>query len=251
MPRHLFVQARGAAKPNIGWFDITNNTSTARVLTQAEVLLLNKFWEKFEMKYCGMCCRTKEFSDFHKRGNRLQGRCWECVAAYNAAYRAANPEKIAAQKAAYNTANRAKIAAQQSAYRAANQEKIAAKNAAARLGGRDPEKPWPPGDPGYRGAHGRVDAVYGLAKLLDCVVCEAPAASWSYNAEDPDEYSTEQLDNRNGSSRTMFYSANPAFYDPLCHSCHTALDKRVAARRADNRGAAARALGFWQEEMVP
>ena len=50
--------------------------------------------------------------------------------AYQAAYRAANREKIAVKNAAHYAANREKITAHNAAYRAANREKIAARDAA-------------------------------------------------------------------------------------------------------------------------
>src|SRR6185437_14099282 len=63
----------------------------------------------------------------------------EKVAARDAAYYAANKEKIAAHAAAYNAANKEKIAARDAAYNAANKEKIAVRAAAYRVANRERE----------------------------------------------------------------------------------------------------------------
>jgi hypothetical protein len=61
----------------------------------------------------------------------------EEIAAYNAAWYAANKEKIAAKGAAYYEGNKEKIAAKGAAYYEANKEEIAAKNAAYRAANKE------------------------------------------------------------------------------------------------------------------
>lgn len=80
------------------------------------------------MKACAECGETKSKTEFGKRTNSrdgLQSQCKACRSAYNAAYYAANAEKIAAR---YVT-NRKQIIASEAAYRAKNAEKIRARKA--------------------------------------------------------------------------------------------------------------------------
>lgn len=104
------------------------------------------------MKTCSKCKAIKQLKEFSKSKVGKDGvrqQCKACMAAYNAAYRAANRETIAAyyaanrenksasQSAWYSAnreaiaaryaANQGKVAAQQAKYRAANPDKIAAK----------------------------------------------------------------------------------------------------------------------------
>lgn len=60
--------------------------------------------------------------------------------AYNAAWRAANPEKIRASRAAYRVANEEKIKATQAAYRATNKDQRNADRAAYRVANLDKER---------------------------------------------------------------------------------------------------------------
>jgi hypothetical protein len=79
------------------------------------------------LKQCSKCHAVKPETEFKK------GICKTCFAAYHAAYRAANRDRIAA----YRAANRERIAAVKAAYQAANRERIAAHYAANRAANRE------------------------------------------------------------------------------------------------------------------
>ena len=109
-------------------------------LTYSQVRRLNKFWAAFDMKFCNDCGTTKEFAEFNKGGTDpttgralLQNSCRNCQKVENSHWRGENAELARAHRISY------------------------------RLGGRDPNKPWPDADCSYDTAHGRVEAVYGLA----------------------------------------------------------------------------------------
>jgi hypothetical protein len=79
------------------------------------------------VKKCSKCGVFKELEYFCKKydsADLLASQCKSCQAAYKAAYRAANRDKITARQAAYQAANRDKITARKAAYRAANRDYI-------------------------------------------------------------------------------------------------------------------------------
>jgi len=74
------------------------------------------------MKHCSKCGETKPLEAFSKDGKAkdgLQGACKTC----NAAYHAANKERIAERNAKYYAANKERIAPREAAWRAANRER--------------------------------------------------------------------------------------------------------------------------------
>lgn len=165
-------------------------------------------------KQCPRCGETKAVDGFGRdRGKRdgLAYCCKECTKVRNAAYYAANDDKVKAATAAY---------------RAANPDRVKAANAAKRAGGRDPGRPWPEGPIRYETAHKRVEAIYGRAKSYACQHCDGPATEWAYDYGDPDEYSEPRFDARRGSNRIMRWSGKPQHYMPLCHPCHTRFDRK-------------------------
>jgi len=97
------------------------------------------------VKQCSKCGVVKPLDAFCRRADREDGRqpkCKACEAAYRAAnaekiaarlseWRAANPAKVVALSVAYYAANREKILAEKSAYYAANRERILARTAEA------------------------------------------------------------------------------------------------------------------------
>jgi 5-methylcytosine-specific restriction endonuclease McrA len=114
------------------------------------------------MKTCTKCNETKPTTEFGKHAGRpdgLNSRCKTChkagqtayldenrdkvnakSAAYQVAYRAANPDKVKARNVAYRAANKDKEKARKSAYRAAHRDKVRASRAAAwRAANRDKE----------------------------------------------------------------------------------------------------------------
>lgn len=76
---------------------------------------------------------------------------------------------------------------------------------------------------GYHAIHNRMRRAKGLASTHSCENCGEPAAHWAYTHEDPDE----RLDPIVG----CYYSPNPDFYVPLCHSCHVRTDRQYAKDR--------------------
>lgn len=193
------------------------SAKAAGALSRGQVRLLNKFWAKFGMRFCNKCGTTKDFSEFGKfdggRG-RFKAICRRCDCA-----RSRSPE--VARKASAK-------------YRAANPEKVRAIQAKHRNGGRDPEKPWPEGWCSYKTAHQRPRSVYGPAKDHPCSVVGCPnrASEWAYTGTDPNEFSVEQVDARNGSVRVMRYSGLPWFYQAMCHGCHVSFDVLQAKERS-------------------
>lgn len=73
----------------------------------------------------------------------------------------------------------------------------------------------------YAGAHSRVTTTRGSASEHLCVDCDGPAKEWSYRGGDPAELLGPGT-RKNGA--LLFYSPNPASYDPLCRKCHQARD---------------------------
>ncbi len=81
---------------------------------------------KTESRRCSQCRELKPVTEFYTGF----GRCKKCVAAYYAAYRAANKKKLVAYDAAYKAAHREQLKVYHAAYYAANRERIAARKAA-------------------------------------------------------------------------------------------------------------------------
>lgn len=79
------------------------------------------------MKTCSRCGETKARTEFNRdrsRGDGLQGRCRSCEAERNAAYHAANKERIAERDAQWREANRERIAEKKAAYYEANRDRL-------------------------------------------------------------------------------------------------------------------------------
>lgn len=73
----------------------------------------------------------------------------------------------------------------------------------------------------YESAHRRVAAERGRADQHACD-CGAAAAEWAYTHRDPNELTgTRQI---RGRSRFAAWSADPAYYQPMCRACHTKYD---------------------------
>lgn len=77
---------------------------------------------------------------------------------------------------------------------------------------------WRVAAPGYGAAHDRVRSLRGSATEHRCVDCDAPAAHWSYNHDDPDELTGIV------SGYRVTYSAHPDHYSPRCVPCHKRFD---------------------------
>lgn len=93
-------------------------------------------------KVCTKCSLEKSVADFSRNKNKkdgLQGVCKSCERAYNAAYRAANPEKAKAASSAWVEANRERVRARQAAYYQANAARISARDAAEHAANPDKE----------------------------------------------------------------------------------------------------------------
>lgn len=73
----------------------------------------------------------------------------------------------------------------------------------------------------YQAIHEWLRRQLGSASEYACTVCGRPACDWSYLGGAPDE---QRLPDG------WAHSADPAYYQPRCRSCHAALD--AAARRA-------------------
>lgn len=80
--------------------------------------------------------------------------------------------------------------------------------------------------PGYSAAHGRNRRERGKPTEYPCVDCGETAAQWSYDHLDPDEL-TEEVTGAAGRIYLITYSADPAHYEPRCHSCHGRFDAAV------------------------
>ncbi|MEX0735732.1 MAG: hypothetical protein WD051_14040 [Steroidobacteraceae bacterium] len=90
-------------------------------------------------KYCKTCNTTKPRGDFNKnarRKDKLQFRCRACEAAYYAA----NKNKVRAKHAVYNVVNKDKVRAKQAVYKVANKVKITATSAAWHAANRERNK---------------------------------------------------------------------------------------------------------------
>ena len=84
-------------------------------------------------------------------------------------------------------------------------------------------------DVNYRGAHGRVRALFGAASKYECVACGNSADEWAYDGADPGE----KTDFSEG-VYLVRYSPWPEFYMPMCFPCHRAKDAGArAARRTE------------------
>lgn len=75
----------------------------------------------------------------------------------------------------------------------------------------------------YRGAHNRVVSQRGEAKGHLCTGCSKQADTWAYTHSDPSELHDP---------RGRPYSADPAYYEPMCFSCHTRADHARAKEKA-------------------
>lgn len=71
----------------------------------------------------------------------------------------------------------------------------------------------------YRSAHTRIQYRRGKAAQFDCMVCFGPAHEWAYNGQDPEELLGRP--NRD-QEHLATYSADPAYYEPMCRSHHRA-----------------------------
>mgnify|MGYP000845434441 FL=1 len=78
-------------------------------------------------------------------------------------------------------------------------------------------------DIGYGAAHDRVRKLRGRASQYICTECGGPAQQWAYNHRDPDVIRAP-MDALLGAG--MLYSADPAFYQPMCKRCHSAFDAK-------------------------
>lgn len=74
----------------------------------------------------------------------------------------------------------------------------------------------------YNTAHWRLRRERGSASGHQCK-CGAQAAEWSYVGGAPDEMRSPASEGRNGHG--LPYSADPAYYEPMCRSCHTKRDR--------------------------
>lgn len=78
----------------------------------------------------------------------------------------------------------------------------------------------------YWGAHDRVTAVRGAAKMHACAHCSNVAAEWAYDHADPNE-KLGPPSHVGGPPRA--YSTDPDRYLPLCRSCHRYFDQQGVA----------------------
>lgn len=81
----------------------------------------------------------------------------------------------------------------------------------------------------YQAAHDRVRGIKGRAKDQACVICKAPALHWAYSGRAKHEFSGTRAGD--AYDYEMFWSGNPADYDPMCGSCHKAHDTQLAHLR--------------------
>lgn len=127
------------------------------------------------MKFCKKCQVNTE--------RRASGRCAPCSKKYNAAYRAANKEKVKAYQSAYHVANKDVVHAHRSAYRAANKEKEKASRAAYYASNTEKVKAssyaWSAANPGKRKVY---QAVYRAANPE-----KAKASTAAYRAANRDK----------------------------------------------------------------
>lgn len=172
-------------------------------LKMGEVRKLNKELRPEGRRFCNRCGEVKEFAEFPKMRDGLSNKCKVCHRATAKVWRDDNRDK--------------------------HLEYFAVRS----QGGRDENQPWPIGWISYAAAHSRIYATYGPASNHPCVDCGEQGAEWSYRGGDPDEFSGLKEDTRAGTSRIVFWSGNPAFYEPRDKGCHIAFDQRLAKRRAD------------------
>lgn len=66
----------------------------------------------------------------------------------------------------------------------------------------------------YAGAHIRVNAQRGEARMWRCHTCDSLASHWAYNHQDSNEMVEHGLP----------YSADPWCYRPMCVPCHKTSD---------------------------
>lgn len=71
-----------------------------------------------------------------------------------------------------------------------------------------------PDQVGYDAVHARLRRSKGLATNYLCIACDRQAAEWAYDQADP----AERRD-KNGT-----FSLDPDRYNPMCRTCHRALD---------------------------
>lgn len=72
----------------------------------------------------------------------------------------------------------------------------------------------------YTSIHRAVRSARGAARDQSCAHCGGRATQWSYNHLDPNEIRVPW------EGRQVTVSTDPAFYDPLCSSCHRVRDLR-------------------------
>jgi hypothetical protein len=81
----------------------------------------------------------------------------------------------------------------------------------------------------YSSIHSRIRTDRGPARIHPCVSCGRRAAQWSYNHNDPDELSHDD----------MPYGTSPAYYSPRCVQCHKIFDlQHINLRILDSQVAA-------------
>lgn len=168
-------------------------------------------------KQCNTCGDVKSLDEYHRSNREKDGRsykCKACVAAYDAehrsAYRSANAEKIAARMASYNAA------------------RLATAAESYRKGNREVNREWLAKEATYAAAHDRTKAAFGRASAHPCesADCDRQASEWALSVtRGAHVREAAVFDRRDGSSRVIKYSLDPRDYRPLCHGCHTQLDR--------------------------
>jgi hypothetical protein len=81
-------------------------------------------------------------------------------------------------------------------------------------------------DVSYGGAHARVSAQWGKARLYDCVKCGGQAGEWAYDGTDPEQRLGLAWC---GTEKIHYYSIHPEFYMPMCRPCHKGRDAALVA----------------------
>lgn len=79
----------------------------------------------------------------------------------------------------------------------------------------------------YETAHGRTRRARGSASAQPCIKCGAVAMHWAYNGKAKHEFTGMDFRRRS----ILFWSGNPADYDPMCASCHKAHDTLLSHLR--------------------
>lgn len=77
----------------------------------------------------------------------------------------------------------------------------------------------------YRSAHSRITKARGRARDHSCVDCRSPAAEWSYDYSDPNEWVEWHRTSGRERPSLLRYSGDPAHYSPRCKLCHSAFDR--------------------------